>query len=87
MFKVIVIWLWLWSASLSSGATNQVDLGYSIYQGVSNSTTGLTTFLGYVQALNLYHDLLLMLINILLEFGMRPRQLVHCDGMHPEVRL
>ncbi|KAF8857961.1 carboxylesterase type B [Acephala macrosclerotiorum] len=43
MLKVIVIWLLF--AGLSLGAT-QVDLGYSIYQGVANSTTNLTTYFG-----------------------------------------
>ncbi|KUJ18614.1 alpha/beta-hydrolase [Mollisia scopiformis] len=43
MAKVFITWALFASLGL---ATTQVDLGYSIYQGVKNSTTGLTTFLG-----------------------------------------
>jgi hypothetical protein len=32
--------------SITLAVPLQVDLGYSIYQGVANSTTGLTTFKG-----------------------------------------
>ncbi|KAH8680007.1 carboxylesterase type B [Tricladium varicosporioides] len=38
--------VWLCLASLGWGVPLQVDLGYSIYKGVSNATTGLTTFKG-----------------------------------------
>jgi hypothetical protein len=36
----------LWLVSTTLAVLLQVDLGYSIYQGVANSTTGLTTFKG-----------------------------------------
>jgi hypothetical protein len=74
MFKIFVTSLWF--ATLILGGT-QVDLGYSIYQGVSNSTTGLTTFFGWANALNIFLDLLLMLMNIHLGYVMLLHQLVH----------
>jgi hypothetical protein len=51
-----IVGISLYSAVLALG--QQVDLGYSLYEGVTNPTTGLTTFLGFVK----YHPLVSLVI-------------------------
>ncbi len=46
MFSQIALSLLV--VSIASAIPLQVDLGYSIYRGVADSTTGLTTFKGCV---------------------------------------